>query len=468
MIDRFSNGRPDGGGRPFAVFLDNGQRLRWGKPEWVLSAVIFGLLLLHPLLNGYPFLFPDSWGYFGACPDEMRSPVLGCAMRPAVLLGGPWGYVVVQCAATACALAFLSGIVLERRRTLSLCVALLISGVGIFAGWILADAWSLIGFICLFALATGHSSPGIAILFTFACATHFGNFPVYATTAFLFLPWVKAKARFAAKTGLCLLGAVALVMAFNLFGGLIRFSSDNGYVFLASRILHDMPEVIEGKCQDDPGFALCAHKEEVLEWSRAAHQSLSWQAVEKLKLGWEEFNRLSRQIVFYSVAEFPRFFIPHVRSLARNTYALASFYELSDGLEAFAKGCNAVDDLQECFPDDVARYCKTWQASGALQGFLKKMDRPLTALFWCCTFVCMACVVLLRQRRGDAALLKFARFSLVAVCVNAFFMSNLSGVYGRYHTRIGFLVIFCGIALASRWAGDLIGRFGLFRNKLRA
>jgi hypothetical protein len=468
-VDRsFLEPRPGRGGRPFAMFLDNGQRLRWGKPEWVLFAVIFGLLLLHPLLNGYPFLFPDSWGYFGACPDEMRSPVLGCALRPAVLAGGPWGYVVVQCAVTAFALAFLSGVVLERCYSLSLCLALVVSGVGIFAGWILADAWSLIGFICLFAMAAGHPSLGIAVLMAFACATHFGNFPVYAATAFLFLPWARAKARFAVKTGLCLLGAVVLVMAFNLIGGVIRFSSNNGYVFLASRILHDMPEVIDGKCQDDPGFALCERKAEVLEWSLTAHQSFSWQAIYQLGLSWEDLNRLSRQIVFYSVAEVTRFFIPHVRALARNTYALVSFYELSDGLDAFIKGSNAVDDLQACFPDDVGRYFKTSQASGALQGFLKIMERPLTALFWCCTFVCMVSVVLLRQRRRDDALLKLALFSLVAVCVNAFFMSNLSGVYGRYHTRIGFLVIFPGIALAFRWAGDLIERFGLSRNKQRA
>ena len=58
---------------------------------------------------------------------------------------------------------------------------------------------------------------------------------------------------------------------------------------------------------------------------------------------------------------------------------------------------------------------------------------------------------------------KLALFSLLAVCVSAFFMSNLSGVYGRYHTRIGFLVIFPGMALAFRWAGDLIERFGLLR-----
>jgi hypothetical protein len=255
-------------------------------------------------------------------------------------------------------------------------------------------------------------------------------------------------------------------MAFNLFGGLLRFSPGNGYVFLASRILHDMPEVIEGKCRDDPGFALCARKAEVLEWSRTAHQSFSWQAFHKLKLGWEELNRLCRQLVFYSVAEFQRFFIPHVRALVRNTFALVSVYEISDGLDPFIAGSNAVDDLQECFPDDVGRYFKTWQASGALKGFLKKMEWPLTALFWGCAFVCMASVVLLRKSRNDA-LLQLALFGLAAVCVSAFFMSNLSGVYARYHTRIGFLVIFPGMALSSRWAGDLAERFGLLRNKQR-
>jgi len=357
--------------------------------------------------------------------------------------------------------------VLERRHTLSLCLALVVSGVGIFAGWILADVWSLIGFICLFALATGHPSLGIGVLLTFACATHFGNFPIYAATAFLFLPWVRAKARFAVKTCLCILGAVALVMAFNLLGGVIRFSSNNGYVFLASRILHDMPEVIEGKCQEDPGFALCERKAEVLEWSRTAHQSFSWQAFYHLKLGWEELNRLCRQIVLYSLSEFPRFFTHHVRAMARNTYAAVSSYELSDGLDPFIKGSNAVDDLQACFPDDVGCYFNTWQASGALQGFLKKMDRPLTALFWYCTIVCLTSIVLLRQTLRDDTLLRLALFSLVAVLANAFFMSNLSGVYGRYHARIGFLVIFSGIALTFRWAGGLIGRFGLFRDKQR-
>jgi hypothetical protein len=84
------------------------------------------------------------------------------------------------------------------------------------------------------------------------------------------------------------------------------------------------------------------------------------------------------------------------------------------------------------------------------------MDRPLTALFWCSTSVCMVCLVLRRQRRRDDALLQLALFGLLTVCVSAFFMSNLSGVYGRYHTRIGFLVIFPGMALAFRWAGDRI------------
>ena len=80
-------------------------------------ALVFGLLLLHPLLNGFPFLFPDFWGYSGACPDEMRSPVLGCAMRPFTWIGGNWAYAAVQCAATAFAMVLLWSRVLKRRHT---------------------------------------------------------------------------------------------------------------------------------------------------------------------------------------------------------------------------------------------------------------------------------------------------------------------------------------------------------------
>ena len=158
------------------------ERLNWRAPEWAAFGAVFGLLLLPPIVNGFPFLFPDSWGYSGACPDEMRSPVLGCAMRPFTWAGGNWAYVVVQSAATAAAIVLLWSRVLKRCGTVALLAAVVASGVGLFSGWVMADAWALIGLICLFVLAAGHGHPAVAGALAFACGTHFGNFPTFAAT----------------------------------------------------------------------------------------------------------------------------------------------------------------------------------------------------------------------------------------------------------------------------------------------
>ena len=38
----------------------------------------------------------------------------------------------------------------------------------------------------------------------------------------------------------------------------------------------------------------------------------------------------------------------------------------------------------------TASYLKSWQGGGRLQGFLKQVDMPLTALFWLSTLICLA------------------------------------------------------------------------------
>ena len=85
----------------------------WKKADWIAVAFIFGLLMLYPLMNGYPLIYLDSWTYAaGMCRPSMRSPILGCAMRPIILTAGTWGYVIVQTTATVFSFVFLSKYVL--------------------------------------------------------------------------------------------------------------------------------------------------------------------------------------------------------------------------------------------------------------------------------------------------------------------------------------------------------------------
>jgi hypothetical protein len=435
-------------------------RLNWSYPEWGCTALVFGLLLLHPLLSGFPFLFPDFWGYSGACPDEMRSPVLGCAMRPFTAAGGNWAYAVVQCAVTAFALVLLWSRVLQRQHTGALFAAVLASGLGFFSGWVMADVWTLVGLISLFVIAGGYFHPAAAGLLAFACGTHFGNFPVFGTAALAMLPFVRERTRYAVRAAVCFSGAIGLIAAANLVGGQIKVGSGNGFVFVAARILHDMPEVLELKCREDPDFQLCRRKDEVLAWSAVNHQSFTWAGLYNLGLDWPDYNRLCRELVFFSLRDVPRCLYDHAAAAVRNSWRLLLFPELSNGFEPFGPDSFVAEDLRIAFPGDVAPYLNSGQASGALERLLKKLDPPFMVLLWLSVAACLLSVITGWRHRRDDPLVQLALFALIAIAANAFFMSNLSGVFGRYQARIVFLPVFPALALASRRAQSWLNAQG--------
>jgi hypothetical protein len=430
--------------------------LNWRRPEWSALALVFGLLVLAPLLNGFPFMFPDSWGYSGACPDEMRSPVLGCAMRPFTWAGGNWAYAVIQCAATALALVLLWSRALKRQHTAALYAAAAASGLGLFSGWVIADVWTLTGLIGLFVIAAGRPHPLAAGLLAFSCGSHFGNFPVFGAAALAMLPFARAKLRYAVRIMACFSGAVVLVVAANLIGGQVKFGSGNGFVFLASRILHDMPEALDLKCREEPGFQLCRQKEEILAWSAANHQSFTWTGLYNLGLEWPAYNRVCRELVHFSLRGAPRLLYEHAAAAVRNTARLLLFPELSNGLEPFGPDSFVAEDLRIAFPQDVRPYLSSRQASGALEGLLKKLDAPFIALIWLSILSCLGFGISGWRSRGDDPLVQLALFALIAAAANAVFMSNLSGVFGRYQTRIAFLLVFPALALIFRWMRNLL------------
>ncbi len=431
------------------------KRLNWRLPEWGAFALVFSLLLLPALLNGFPFLFPDSWGYSGACPDELRSPVLGCAMRPFTWAGGNWAYAIVQSAATAAAIVLLWSRVLKRRGLGAVLAAVIAAGVGLFSGWVMADVWTLVGFICLFAIGAGYFHPLAAGALAFACGAHFGNFPIFGTAALALLPIVRARKAYAVQVALCFAAAAGLIVGANLFGGSIKFGSGNGTVFLASRILHDMPEVLVRKCGQDPGFAMCPRRDEVLAWSTENHQSFTWVAYYNLGLAWPEFNRVCRELVLFSLRGAPESIYAHAAAVTRNTLRLLLFPDLSNGFETFGSDSFVAEDLRRAFPADVAPYQRSQQATGALEPFLKKLDAPFIAVVWLSLCGCLFFVFLGRRRLREDTTLQLAFYALTAAVVNALFMSNLSGVFGRYQARIAFLPILAVLMLIARRAqGD--------------
>jgi hypothetical protein len=315
----------------------------------------------------------------------------------------------------------------------------------------MADVWVLIALIGLFAIASGHVTLFSAGLLTFACATHFGNFPILAAAALMMAPAVRRRLKYIACVGLCLSGGMALIVAFNLLGGELRLTTGNGNLFLASRVLHDMPQVLKHKCAADPQFALCRREADILAWSAENHQSLTWTAVYNLDLGWAELNRLSKELFVYSLRGSPRFLYDHAVSAGRNAGRLIFFPELANGFEPFDSNSIAVSDLRECHPAEVDDYLGSRQARGDLQYFLRALEPLVRAMIWLSLAVCLLGAVLGRRGLRDDPLTQLALFALIAVLANAFCMSFLSGVFGRYQIRIIFILVLPAAALAIRW-----------------
>jgi len=441
----------------------------WKKADWTAAAFIFGLLMLYPLMNGYPLIWNDSWTYAcGLCRPSLRSPILGCAMRPIVLIAGTWGYVIVQTAVTAFSFAFLSRYVFGYVHMRVLFLSIVFSCVGFFSGWLMADIWTTIGLLSLFTILTGYGSPVIAILLVFTFATHYGNFPIYVGTAILFWLFIRNSRRSMILVLLCLLGGIVFIATTNFaMKGNFRFGTKRSFSFIASRILYDIPEIIEKKCQDDPDFRLCSFKSDMLSNRGKQHSDMMWHMFKRDDISSDELEPLARELVIYSLSRFP---LKHFVALIKNTFSQLSYFPMSGDYYPLRDDSHAFKKLAKEFPEDFLSYQKSFQADGHLAKALTRLETPLSILYWIAMLVCFASVTVGWKNLRDDLQLQLALFALIAIIMNAFFMSNLSGVLGRFHSRIIFLPMFAALVIISRWIGKLQSRYqvqiGAFQSQI--
>ncbi len=373
----------------------------------------------------------------------MRSPVLGCAMRPFTWLAGHWAYVVVQCAVTAFAVVLLWSRVLKRRGTLPLGAALLLSGVGLFAGWVMADVWTLTGLIGLFVVAGRVSTRPRPCWRPLPAAAHFGNFPVLAVTAVAMLPWVR-------RPG-ALRGPAVPVRG---RGGPLRRGGQpvrrHAQVQLRQRVCLSR----RARAARHAGGA------------RPQVRRVPGLPAVRSAGGGAPLERREPPVVHLGRRRASRAFLgglqPHVPGADRRRPAHAA---------AALPGTCVGHGAEHLAPDALARSCRTgsrpsartpsWRricASPSPKTCAPTSPRPrragrssacskswtcrLSLLVWLSTALCLVCRRRPPAEAGADPLVLLALFALVAVAVNALFMSNLSGVFGRYQARIEFLLVF--------------------------
>ena len=406
----------------------------WKKADWTSAAFIFCLLMLYPLMNGFPFMYYDSWTYAcGLCRPTIRSPILGCAMRPVILIAGPWGYVIVQTAVLSFCFIFISRYIFGNVRLRVLFFSIVFTCVGLFSGWLMADIWTLIGLFSLFAILTGYGSPIISILMIFSLAVHYGNFPIYVGVAIVFWLIVRNSRKSMILVFLYLLCGIMIIASVNFaMKGNFRFGSRFSFSFIASRILYDIPEIIEEKCQDDPSFKLCAIKSDMLAARGKQHSEMMWYMFKRDDISMEEFEPLAKELVIYSLFRFP---LRHMVALVKNTFSQLSYFHMDD-FYPLLDDSYALKNLENRFPEYHNSYHNSLQAEGYLSKALTRLEVPLNILYWVAMLVCLVSVSIGWKNLRDDMQLQMALFALIVVIVNAFFMSNLSGVLSRFQARI--------------------------------
>ncbi len=439
----------------------------WTATDWRHFLILSSILLLYPLMNGYPFLFPDAWTYAaGNCVSEYRSPVLGCAMKPAVLIGGVWGYISIQVAVAAYILILFSKQMLGSANLHVLIPVMIISSLGLFTGWLMADVWLLFALLALFIMLTAQRSVYLLLLFTFSISVHLGNFPVIMITIILYIIVVKTNIRAIITSFICIAAAVSLVVTTNLLNQEFHFSSKWTYTFLSSRIIHDMPEVLESRCKQDPGFELCEMKSTIYRISRSRPDQLIWheEAPRNIKaIGPLKYEALSRDLILSSI--FP-FFNEHISTALNNMSKQFVNFHYTEDFAAHGDETWSVQGMLQYYPEDFSTYKRSWQATNTLTNIYDGLEEYILFFYLLSVLICLGYGVAKWKHRNNKLLVKLSIFTVIVLLVNAMVMSNLAGSYGRYLTRISFLPFFTAILIILQ-CNMIVNYANFLRNRIK-
>jgi hypothetical protein len=217
---------------------------------------------------------------------------------------------------------------------------------------------------------------------------------------------------------------------------------------LASRILHDIPDVLRIKCQEDPKFQMCNYQNEIIAVSQRDYAGLVWDEESPLRTGdlkAENLSKLSKELIVYSIKRFSK---ENFLSVLKNTALMLFSYKIIHGFDKYPM---TVKFIKRYAPDDMLQYENAWQQRGRIKSMLGKAQKPMTILYVIMLIICIINTIYSFVSKRKDIIFYFGLFCLIAVIMNDFFMSNLSGIYGRYHTRICFLPVLSAIVILNYW-----------------
>ncbi|MGD9162642.1 MAG: hypothetical protein PVG39_29820 [Desulfobacteraceae bacterium] len=397
------------------------------------------------LFIGYPILFVDSWRYLASAiylgTNQAASVFASYVLRIPVILFGPWGWALSQGLMLSYLLqASFRQLGLNNKWTVP--ILFVTSPIGVAAATVLTDIFCLIGLLSLYLILSGSRSWLVLSLFSLSFVAHFGNMPLFIVLSFLYwLLFARKNKKIIIRILLAMLAGVLAVVLVNWkLEDQPRLTGNSGWIFLASRILADSPKLFDDYLETHPNSAWAAGHStfhnaiDKIDSQSKRIATILWDK-HCLFLGMRGPRNIAREaksFVFFSIINYPGLMIKYALI---NTW---NFLKEPDYIHALLRDRTPLDhQVGTAFTQDMEMAKNSLQYSGRLI-CLVSQD---WYIFWYYTSLA-ACLAMLiyflafHKTSLDDPVFQFCCFSSLALLLNAVFMSNLSGTFGRYQIRV--------------------------------
>ncbi len=176
-------------------------------------------------------------------------------LRPLYLLIGPWAFVVLNGVLLVATAAEFSRVHFDRVRALPIVAAILLSGAATMSATIMMDIHTSFAVIGLLVLARA-PSPVAWIALAVGLISHGSAIMILPAVA-ICVAWFFRTLRPLAAVGLAIGAWFALMLLSNyIVSGALRATPNNSLLFIANRMMKDVPESVAGYARAHPASAI--------------------------------------------------------------------------------------------------------------------------------------------------------------------------------------------------------------------
>jgi len=433
-------------------------------------------MLVPVLLNGFPFIFPDSGDYLVLKPLIHRSPYYGLFIFIFHMNRWIWLPVLAQAVIVSHLLWLMLTITGARnisRNTVTLALLLTVfSSLPFFVGYIMADFFTPIMFILMYIIGLHFTElPRLLRLYLMllacvATAAHVSNLTMAIVILCLFsilLPWcgrswadtLKHLGFLSIPIGL----TAAAVLLFNtvVFGTFSLVPAGSSFL-LANLIQYGPARAYLKEACPDAGYKICAYVNRLPETA----DDLLWMTGIFKELGsFTGMKSESRAIVVATIEQYPS----EVAGMVANNF-IAGLFRHEPGAEfrPEPQDPSMIDLFATKFGHGaVSAYLGSAEMRRAIpHGWIRRVDSVVVPV----AFLALTGLGLFAARRGFRQNAALAAVMIFAVLENTLLCTAVSGVYDRYQARATWLlpmavfVVASSLAARSRQLGGARGSTG--------